>query len=64
MLFQIRSSSEHKLRYFWWNLSALRPSIDNKDPYKIKIQKHSKEIGIQWIFSKMALGWRGGDEFE
>ncbi len=41
----LRSSSEHKLRYFWWNLRALRPSIDSKGPYTIKVQKHSKEIG-------------------
>ncbi len=39
------SSSEHKLRYFWWNLKALRPSIDSKGPYTIKVQKRSKEIG-------------------
>ncbi len=36
---------EHKLRYFWWNLRALRPSIDSKGPYMIKVQKRSNEIG-------------------
>ncbi len=41
----IRSSSEHKLRYFWWNPRALWPSIDSKDPNTIKAQKRSKEIG-------------------
>ncbi len=41
----LRSSSEHKLRYFWWNLSALRPSVDRKDSYLIKTQKRSKDIG-------------------
>ncbi len=30
---------------FWWNLRALRPSIDNKGPYTIKVQKCGKEIG-------------------
>ncbi len=40
-----RSSSEHRLRYFWWNLRALRPSIDSKGPSMIKAQKRSKEIG-------------------
>ncbi len=40
----LRSSSEHKSRYFWWILRALWPSIDSKDPYTIKAQKHSKEI--------------------
>ncbi len=41
----IRSSSEHKLIYFWRMLIALRPSIDSQDPYTINIQKHLKEIG-------------------
>ncbi len=41
----LRSSSEHKLRYFWWNLRTLWLSIDSKCPYMIKLQKHSKEIG-------------------
>ncbi len=41
----LRSSSEHKLRYFWCILRALWPSIDSKGPYTIKVQKRSKEIG-------------------
>ncbi len=36
---------EHKLRYFLWNLRALRPSIDSKGSYTIKVQKRSKEMG-------------------
>ncbi len=33
--------------YFCWNLRALRvrPSIDSKGPYTIKVQKRSKDIG-------------------
>ncbi len=38
------SSSEHKLRYFWWNLRALWPSIDSKDIFTINAQKRSKDI--------------------
>ncbi len=41
----LHSSSEHKLRYFWCNLRALRPSIDSNGPYVIKVQKRNKEIG-------------------
>ncbi len=40
----LRSSSEHKLRYFWWNPRAFWPSIDSKDPTMIKVQKGSKDI--------------------
>ncbi len=43
--YDLRSSSEHKLRYFWWNLRALWPSIDSKDTTMIKTQKRSKDIG-------------------
>ncbi len=38
----LRSSSEHNLRYFWWNPRALWPS---KGPTTIKTPKHSKDIG-------------------
>ncbi len=41
----LRSSSEQKKWYFWWNLRAPRPSIDNKGAYTIKVQKCGKEIG-------------------
>ncbi len=44
-LWDLRSSSEHKIRYFWLNLRALWPSTDGKGPYMIKVQKRSKEIG-------------------
>ncbi len=40
----LRSSSEHKLRYFRWTPRAFWPFIDSKDPYTIKVQKHSKDI--------------------
>ncbi len=45
MSFQTRKTSEHKLRYFWWNPRALWPSIDSKDITTINAQKHSKDIG-------------------
>ncbi len=32
----LRSSSEHKLRYFWWNPRAFWPSIDSKGTTTIK----------------------------
>ncbi len=40
----LRSSSEHKLRYSdgIWELSD--PPIDSKGPYTIKVQKRSKEM--------------------
>ncbi len=41
----LRSSSEHKLRYFLYNLRDFRSSIDSKGPYTIKVQKLSKEVG-------------------
>ncbi len=40
----LRSSSEHKLRYFWCIPKAIWPCIDSKDPNMIKAQKHSKDI--------------------
>ncbi len=45
MLFQTRnSSSEHKLRYFWWNLRAFWPYIDSNATTTFKAQKGSKDI--------------------
>ncbi len=41
----LRSSSEHKWRYFLRIPRALRLSVDSKGPYTIKVQKCSKEIG-------------------
>ncbi len=41
----IRLYSEHKLRYFWCVLRALRPSIDSNVITTIKVQKSNKEIG-------------------
>ncbi len=41
----IRSSSEHKCKYNFYILRVLRPSIDSKGPYTIKVQKLSKDIG-------------------
>ncbi len=43
-LLELGSSSEHKLRYFWWIWELSDPPIDRKDPHTIKAQKHSKEI--------------------
>ncbi len=34
-----RSSSEHKLRYFWWNLWAFWPSIDSNATDTFKARK-------------------------
>ncbi len=49
MLFQTRKTSVHLRNtnedIFDGILRALRPYIDNTGPYKIKVQKHSKEIG-------------------
>ncbi len=42
LITQPRSSSEHKLGYFW---CIPRAPIDSKDPYTIKVQKCRKEIG-------------------
>ncbi len=44
MLFQIhlRSSSEHKIRYFWWNTRAFWPCIDSNTTDTFKSQKGSK----------------------
>ncbi len=41
----LRSSSEHKLRYFWWNPRAFWPSIDSNATDTFKAQKGSKDIG-------------------
>ncbi len=35
----LHSSSEHKLRYFWWNLRAFCPSIDSNGTTTFKAQK-------------------------
>ncbi len=41
----LHSSLEHKLRYiFYLNLRALRPAIDSKVTFTIKVQKRSKDI--------------------
>ncbi len=37
-------SLEHKLRYFWWNLSAFWTYIDSKGTTTVKAQKHSRDI--------------------
>ncbi len=39
----LRSSSEHKLRYFWWNLKS-EPSIDSNAADMFKAKKCSKDI--------------------
>ncbi len=38
-----RSSSEHKLRYSWWNPRAFWPSIDSDVTTMFKTQKGSKD---------------------
>ncbi len=40
----LRSSSEHKLRYFLWDLRVVWPSIDSNGINTIKVQKRSKEM--------------------
>ncbi len=48
MSFQTRETSVHlgtQIKIFLMDLRALRPSIDSKSPYTIKVQKRSKEIG-------------------
>ncbi len=40
----LRSSLEHKLRYFWWNLRAFWPSIDSNVTDTFKAQKRSEDI--------------------
>ncbi len=40
----LRSSSEHKLRYFWWNPRAFWPCIDSKGTTTFKAKKRSKDI--------------------
>ncbi len=37
------SSSEHKLRYFWWNPRASWPSIDSKCPTMIQDPERYQE---------------------
>ncbi len=37
-------SSEHKLRYFWWNLRAFWPFIDSNATETFKVDKGSKDI--------------------
>ncbi len=39
-----RPSSEHKLRYFWWNTRAFWPCIDSNTIEMFKAQKGSKDI--------------------
>ncbi len=40
----LHSSSEHKLRYFWWNPRAFWPCIDSNTTTTFKAQKGSKDI--------------------
>ncbi len=40
----LRSSSEHKLRSFWWNPRDIWPCIDSKTTNMFKAQKGSKDI--------------------
>ncbi len=40
----VSSSSEHKLRYFWWNPRAFWSCIDSNATDKFKAQKGSKDI--------------------
>ncbi len=60
----LRSFSEHKLRYFWWTPRAFWSFIDSKGTTMIKAQERSKATGmlfvhkenknnnfIQWFFS-------------
>ncbi len=42
--YDLRSSSEHKLRYFWWNPRAFWPCIDSNATETFKAQKGSKDI--------------------
>ncbi len=39
----LRSSLDHKLRYFWWNPRAFWPSIDSNATDTFKAQKGSKD---------------------
>ncbi len=43
-LYDLRSSSEHKLRYFVWIWELSNPPIDSKGPYMINVQKSTKMI--------------------
>ncbi len=43
-LSDLRSSSEHKLRFFDEIQELSDPPIDSKGPTTIKAQKHSKDI--------------------
>ncbi len=40
----LRSFSEHKLSYFWWNPKAFWPCIDSNATTTFKVQKGSKVI--------------------
>ncbi len=40
----LRSSSEHKLRYVWWNSRMFWPWIDSNATDTFKVQKGSKDI--------------------
>ncbi len=42
--YDLHASSEHKLRYFWWNPKAFWPCIDSNRTTTFKAQKRSKDI--------------------
>ncbi len=41
---ELRSSSDKKLRYFWWNPKAFWACIDSNGTTMFKVQKGSKDI--------------------
>ncbi len=51
----LRSSSEHKLWYIWWNLRAFWPCIDSNTSDTFKAQKGSKNIVKGLLHSKMKI---------